>query len=221
MTARHPCQGAAPWQEPRIPNSTTDGETEAQWGKALSRSFRGMGTGTKPGHVHHTHPHVCSNTYTLAPLCTHTHSRTGTSRQEGPHPSSPPLGTPIPCPVTFSGPRDPVSSTPVYVKGTQEVLQRVGSGTPIWGGGRWGLRKYITIVLYFIVTKTLIVLCVLVETPHSCECKNSHFTSPYTEFTHPASFIYDAEMHLDAHKYPQSHSKHNYTHTPTHTTTVI
>lgn len=54
------------------------------------------GLGQDLGHVHCTHPHMCSNTYTLAPLCAHTHSCTGTSRQEGPHPSSPPLGTPTP-----------------------------------------------------------------------------------------------------------------------------
>lgn len=42
------------------------------------------------------HPHVSSDAFTQTSLCTHTHSCTGTSRQEGPHPKSPPLGTPSP-----------------------------------------------------------------------------------------------------------------------------
>ena len=62
------------------------------------------GLGQEPRHVHRAYQHVHENTRTLAPLCAHTHSCTGTSRQEGRRPSSPPLGTPTPSPVTRSGP---------------------------------------------------------------------------------------------------------------------
>ena len=46
--------------------------------------------------VPHTFSHVLRHIHTQASLCAHTHSCTGTSRQEGPHPRSPPLGTPSP-----------------------------------------------------------------------------------------------------------------------------
>ena len=85
---------------PRSPDRAADGDTEAQCEKDLSRSFAG-GAGTRArAHAPHT-SHTCAQTHLHWPLgaCAHTCSCTGTSRQEGPRPSSPASGTPTRCPA--------------------------------------------------------------------------------------------------------------------------
>lgn len=62
------------------------------------------GLGQEPRHMHRTRQHVCSNTYTLAPLCAHTHLLHGHIQTGGPTPQLPSLGHTHPSPFTRSGP---------------------------------------------------------------------------------------------------------------------
>lgn len=65
--------------------------------KDLSGSFRGTGTRAE-ARAPHTSPRALRHIHTgpFVRACAHTHSCTGTSRQEGPRPSSPPSGNPPP-----------------------------------------------------------------------------------------------------------------------------
>lgn len=98
---RFPARSPPHALSPRSPNRAADGDTEAQCEKDLSRSFAG-GAGTRArAHAPRT-SHTCSQTHLHWPrgACAHTCYCTGTSRQEGPRPSSPPSGTPTHCPMT-------------------------------------------------------------------------------------------------------------------------
>lgn len=137
-----------PWPRSlRSPDCVADGDTEAkgkrteaQGKKDSSMSFRreeqGVGIGARARAPHTSH--TCVQTHPHWPLCecAHTHSCTGTSRQEGPRPSSPPLGTPTSCPPTGSGPGDPLLKHPctLYVKRMGNFYKGWGSGTPMGGG---------------------------------------------------------------------------------------
>lgn len=89
---------------PRSPNGCRRmGKTETRAGAGAERTCLGLSGGLGPGlrHVHHTHPHVRSDTSTLAPLCvrapTPTPARAHPDRRA--HAPAPlPLAThPLPC----------------------------------------------------------------------------------------------------------------------------
>lgn len=104
MTACRLCQGTSPCQEPLTLKQYHRWRNRGPVGKAFVQVFQGDWDKIWSTCIAHIHTCVQTHTYTPAPLCAHTHSCMGTSRQEGPRPSSPPLGAPTPCPVTHSGP---------------------------------------------------------------------------------------------------------------------
>lgn len=121
-------------RSPGSPDSVADGDTEAQGKKDSSKSFRregrwlGIGARARAPHTSHT----CVQTHPHWPLCecAHTHSCTGTSKQEGPRPSSPPLGTPTSCLPPALDQKIHSSST-LYVKQMGNFYEGWSSGTPM------------------------------------------------------------------------------------------